>query len=456
MSNTPVTRIPGRNILAVPGPTNIPDAVQRAMVVSMEDHRSTKFPELAHGLLSDLKTLYRTADGQPFIFPSSGTGAWEAALTNTLSPGDRVLVPRFGQFSHLWADMAQRLGLDVEILDVDWGEGVPVERIGEILKADRQHAIRGILACHNETATGVTSDIRALRRVMDDAGHPALLFVDGVSSIGCIDFRMDEWGVDLAVTGSQKGLMLPAGLGILCVSQKALKMITQAKSRRCYFDLADMVRANATGYFPYTPALSLLYGLRAALDLLFDEGLDRVFARHHYLASGVRAAVAEGWGSGVVCKGAKVALGHGLGNRRAPRVQRRTGHRHGLSPLQPRARRRALEGRRQGIPHRPPRRPERTDADERDSGRGDGDARCRYRRLPGQRRGCSRAVLAHPHASRGRPRRQAGAAPCRRGLIAAVSMKSSGRGASDRNPSDHSMAGMTSCNTKSSFSTDRH
>ncbi|SEJ39324.1 aminotransferase class V-fold PLP-dependent enzyme [Paraburkholderia diazotrophica] len=305
MSNTSGTRIPGRNILAVPGPTNIPDAVQRAMVVSMEDHRSTKFPELAHGLLADLKKIYRTAEGQPFIFPSSGTGAWEAALTNTLSPGDRVLVPRFGQFSHLWADMAQRLGFDVEILDVDWGEGVPVERIAEILKADRQHTIKGILACHNETATGVTSDIGALRRAMDDAGHPALLFVDGVSSIGCIDFRMDEWGVDLAVTGSQKGLMLPAGLGILCVSQKALKTIAHAKSRRCYFDLADMVRANATGYFPYTPALSLMYGLRAALDLLFQEGLENVFARHHYLASGVRAAVTEGWGLDVCAKAPK-------------------------------------------------------------------------------------------------------------------------------------------------------
>jgi alanine-glyoxylate transaminase/serine-glyoxylate transaminase/serine-pyruvate transaminase len=305
MSNTSATRIPGRNILAVPGPTNVPDAVQRAMVVSMEDHRSTKFPELTHGLLSDLKKIYRTAEGQPFIFPSSGTGAWEAALTNTLSPGDRVLVPRFGQFSHLWADMAQRLGFDVEILDVDWGEGVPVERIGEILKADRQHTIKGILACHNETATGVTSDIGALRRAMDAAGHPALLFVDGVSSIGCIDFRMDEWGVDLAVTGSQKGLMLPAGLGILCVSQKALKTIGHAKSRRCYFDLADMVRTNATGYFPYTPALSLLYGLRAALDLLFQEGLDNVFARHHYLASGVRAAITEGWGLEVCAKAPK-------------------------------------------------------------------------------------------------------------------------------------------------------
>jgi alanine-glyoxylate transaminase/serine-glyoxylate transaminase/serine-pyruvate transaminase len=305
MSTTSGTRIPGRNFLAVPGPTNIPDHVLRAMVVSMEDHRSSRFPELANGVLGDLKRLYKTTTGQPFIFPSSGTGAWEAALTNTLSPGDKVLVARFGQFSHLWADMAQRLGFEVEIVDVDWGEGVPVERIEEILRADRQHAIKGILACHNETATGVTSDIGALRAAMDHARHPALLFVDGVSSIGCIDFRMDDWRVDLAVTGSQKGLMLPAGLGILCVSQKALKASETARSRRCYFDLADMIKANATGYFPYTPALPLLHGLRAALDLLFQEGLDNVFARHHYLAQGVRAAVSEGWGLELCAKAPK-------------------------------------------------------------------------------------------------------------------------------------------------------
>ncbi|MEM5328028.1 aminotransferase class V-fold PLP-dependent enzyme [Paraburkholderia sp. JHI2823] len=305
MSNTTGTRIPGRNILAVPGPTNIPDAVLRAMVVSMEDHRSSRFPELANGVLSDLKRLYKTTSGQPFIFPSSGTGAWEAALTNTLSPGDRVLVARFGQFSHLWADMAQRLGFEVEIIDVDWGEGVPVARIEEVLRADKQHQIKGILACHNETATGVTSDIGALRHAMDNAHHPALLFVDGVSSIGCIDFRMDDWRVDLAVTGSQKGLMLPAGLGILCASPKALKAMEHAQSRRCYFDLGDMIKANATGYFPYTPALSLLYGLRASLDLLFEEGLDNVFARHHYLAAGVRAAVTEGWGLELCAKAPK-------------------------------------------------------------------------------------------------------------------------------------------------------
>jgi alanine-glyoxylate transaminase/serine-glyoxylate transaminase/serine-pyruvate transaminase len=305
MSNTTGTRIPGRNILAVPGPTNIPDAVLRAMVVSMEDHRSSRFPELTNGVLCDLKRLYKTTSGQPFIFPSSGTGAWEAALTNTLSPGDRVLVARFGQFSHLWADMAQRLGFEVEIIDVDWGEGVPVERIEEVLRADKKHQIKGILACHNETATGVTSDIGALRHAMDSAHHPALLFVDGVSSIGCIDFRMDDWRVDLAVTGSQKGLMLPAGLGILCASPKALKAMEQAKSKRCYFDLGDMIKANATGYFPYTPALSLLYGLRAALELIFEEGLDNVFARHHYLAQGVRAAVTEGWGLELCAKGPK-------------------------------------------------------------------------------------------------------------------------------------------------------
>lgn len=305
MSNTSGTRIPGRNFLAVPGPTNIPDAVLRAMMVSMEDHRSSRFPELVNGILSDLKSIYKTTSGQPFVFPSSGTGAWEAALTNTLSPGDKVLVARFGQFSHLWADMAQRLGFDVEIIDVDWGEGIPVERIEEVLRADKQHAIKGILACHNETATGVTSDIGALRHAMDNAHHPALLFVDGVSSIGCIDFRMDDWRVDLAVTGSQKGLMLPAGLGILCVSPKALKAIEHAKSRRCYFDLADMIKANATGYFPYTPALSLLYGLRSALDLIFQEGFDNVFARHHYLAQGVRAAVTEGWGLELCAKAPK-------------------------------------------------------------------------------------------------------------------------------------------------------
>ena len=291
-----MSRIPGRNFLFVPGPTNVPDRVQRAMVVAMEDHRSSKFPELSTSVLEDLKKVYRTDEGQVFIFPSSGTGAWEAALTNTLSPGDKLLAARFGHFSHLWIDMAERLGFDVEALEVAWGEGMPLERVEAALRADTGREIRGILACHNETSTGVTSDIGALRNVMDACDHPAMLFVDAVSSLGSVDFRMDEWNVDLAVSGSQKGLMMPAGLGILAASEKALKSMQSATSRRCYFDLADMIATNATGYFPYTPALPMLYGLRESLDIIFEEGLDLIFSRHRYLAGGVRAAVTEGWG----------------------------------------------------------------------------------------------------------------------------------------------------------------
>jgi len=295
----------GRNFLFVPGPTNIPDRVQRAMMVAMEDHRSSKFPNLSTSVLSDLKRVFKTENGQVFIFPSSGTGAWEAALTNTLSPGDRILASRFGQFSHLWIDMAERLGFDVEVLDVEWGEGVPLEQTEEVLRADTRHKIKGILACHNETATGVTSDIAGLRRVMDAVDHPALLFVDAVSSLASIDFRMDEWRVDLAVSGSQKGLMLPAGLGILAVSDKALQARESATSRRCYFDLADMLATNASGYFPYTPALPMLYGLREALDIIFEQGLENIFDRHHYLAQGVRAAVTDGWGMELCAKQSK-------------------------------------------------------------------------------------------------------------------------------------------------------
>jgi alanine-glyoxylate transaminase / serine-glyoxylate transaminase / serine-pyruvate transaminase len=241
------SRIAGRNFLFVPGPTNVPDRVQRAMMVAMEDHRSSKFPELSTSVLNDLKNVFKTATGQVFIFPSSGTGAWEAALTNTLSPGDKILAARFGQFSHLWIDMAQRLGYDVEIPEVEWGEGVPLGRYAEILRADTRHQIKGVLACHNETATGVTSDIAGVRRSLDASNHPALLFVDVVSSLASIDFRMDEWGVDLAVSGSQKGLMLPAGLGILGVSQKALSALAGAKSRRCYFDRGERVGAGVKG-----------------------------------------------------------------------------------------------------------------------------------------------------------------------------------------------------------------
>ena len=285
----------GRNFLFVPGPTNVPDRVLRAMHRAMEDHRSSDFPSLAAPAFEDLKKIFKTQSGQPFIFPASGTGAWEAALTNTLSPGDKVVAARFGMFSHLWIDMAQRLGLDVQVLEAEWGEGAPVERYQEALAGDKGHRIKAVLFTHNETATGVTSDVAAMRRALNDTRHPALLMVDGVSSIASIDFRMDEWGVDLAVTGSQKGLMLPAGLGIVCASQKALSLYDQARLPRVFFDFGDMRKANATGYFPYTPSLPMLYGLRESIAMLLEEGLDNVFTRHHRLAEGTRRAV-KAWG----------------------------------------------------------------------------------------------------------------------------------------------------------------
>ena len=281
----------GRNFLFVPGPTNVPDRVLRAMHRAMEDHRSSDFPGLAAPVLEDLKKIFKTSSGQAFVFPASGTGAWEASLTNTLSPGDKVLAARFGMFSHLWIDMAQRFGLQVDVLDAEWGEGAPLERYQEALAADKGHRIKAVLFTHNETATGVTSDVAGIRRVLNETRHPALLMVDGVSAIASIDFRMDEWGVDLAVTGSQKGLMLPAGLGIVCASQKALGMYEQAKLPRVFFDFGDMRKANATGYFPYTPSIPMLYGLQESIAMLLEEGLENVFARHHRLAEGTRRAV---------------------------------------------------------------------------------------------------------------------------------------------------------------------
>ena len=286
----------GRNFLFVPGPTNVPDRVLRAMAVPMEDHRSPIFPELTRTVLSGLKPIFKTTTGTPILFPSSGTGCWEAALTNCLNSGDKVLVSRFGQFSHLWVDMCQRLGFEVEILETPWGEGAPVERYLASLTADRQHRIKAVLVCQNETATGVTSDVAAIRKAMDSAKHPALLFVDSVSALASIDFRMDDWGVDVCISGSQKGLMMPAGMGVTCVSQKALDISKTAKAPRCYFDYADMVSANAQGYFPYTPSVPMMYGLKESLAMIAEEGLENIFARHSYLARGARAAIFEGWG----------------------------------------------------------------------------------------------------------------------------------------------------------------
>ncbi|KXW56406.1 aminotransferase class V-fold PLP-dependent enzyme [Ferrovum sp. PN-J185] len=285
----------GQHFLFVPGPTNVPARVLRAMAVPMEDHRSPTFPQLTLEVLAGLKKVFKTQLAYPIIFPSSGTGCWEAALTNTLNQGDKILVSRFGQFSHLWADMCVRLGFNTDILEVEWGEGAPVDRYRAALSEDKQHAIKAVLVCHNETATGVASDIKAIRQVMDELNHPALLMVDAVSSLGSLDFQMDAWGVDVCVSGSQKGLMLPAGMGVTCVSQKAIDASKTSTYPRCYFDYQDMLNNNAKGYFPYTPSIPMLYGLRESLKMIEEEGLDNILARHERLAKGVRAAVMDGW-----------------------------------------------------------------------------------------------------------------------------------------------------------------
>jgi alanine-glyoxylate transaminase/serine-glyoxylate transaminase/serine-pyruvate transaminase len=285
----------GFKTLAVPGPTNMPFEVRRAMEVPLEDHRAPDFPEFTLPLLADLKTIFRTNSGRVFVFPGSGTGGWEAAISNTLSTDDRVLTASFGQFSSLWVDMCREFGLDVVNCDVTWGEGVPLDQYQAALEADKSHQIKAVLVCHNETATGVTSDVGAVRRILDDLGHPALLFVDGVSSVGSLDFRMDEWGVDVAVSGSQKGFMMPTGLAIVGVSEKALDACAGSNLPSSYFNFHDMLKMNKQGYFPYTPAATLLRGLRASIDMLTDEGLSNVVARHHRLANGVRAAV-DAWG----------------------------------------------------------------------------------------------------------------------------------------------------------------
>lgn len=285
----------GQNPTFIPGPTNIPDRLRHAMNVQTLDHRAPDFVSFFTPLLEDLKTVFKTRDGTMITFPASGTGGWEAAITNTLSPGDKVLVARLGTFSHRWIDLCERHGLDVDIIECAWGEGAPADRYGERLAADTAHEIRAVLVTHNETATGVTSDVAAVRRAMDAAGHPAMLFVDAVSSLASIDFRMDEWGVDIAVSGSQKGFMLATGMAILGVSPKAMEATGHAGCARCFFDFRDMAGSNASGGFPYTPPLPLLTGLRESLAMLFEEGLENVFARHYRLAEGVRRAVAA-WG----------------------------------------------------------------------------------------------------------------------------------------------------------------
>jgi alanine-glyoxylate transaminase/serine-glyoxylate transaminase/serine-pyruvate transaminase len=286
--------MPGRHFLQIPGPTNVPDRVLRAMAQPTIDHRGAEFAQLARDVLDGLKAIFQTK-GVVIIYPSSGTGAWESALVNTLSAGDRVLVCEVGEFGRLWSEVARRLGLDVEVLATDWRHGVSASAVEARLAEDRGHTIKAMLVVHNDTATGITSRIPPIRQAIDRVKHPALLMVDTVSSLASIDYRHDEWGVDVTITGSQKGLMLPPGLGIQALGAKALKASETARLPRSYWDWQPIVAANEAGFFTYTPATNLLYGLRESLRMLAEEGLPNVFARHARLAEAARAAVAA-WG----------------------------------------------------------------------------------------------------------------------------------------------------------------
>ena len=289
----------GRHFLQIPGPTNVPDRVLAAMSRPVIDHRGPEFQALASSVLSRLKPVFKTDDAV-VIYPSSGTGAWEASLVNTLSPGDKVLMFETGQFAVLWREIAQRLGLDVQFVPGDWRHGASPDEAEKILTADTAHKIKAVCVVHNETSTGVTSRIAEIRAAMNSAKHPALLLVDTVSSLGSIDFRHDEWGVDVTVTCSQKGLMLPPGLGLNAISAKALEASKNAKSTRSYWDWGPMLKMNKDGFFPFTPVTSLLYALDEALTMLAEEGLDNVFARHDRLAEGTRQAVRT-WGLEILC-----------------------------------------------------------------------------------------------------------------------------------------------------------
>jgi len=294
-----MTYQPGRHFLQIPGPTNVPDRVLRAMDMPTSDHRGPDFADLTREILEGLKAVFKTT-ADVVVFPSSGTGAWEAALVNTLSAGDRVLMFETGQFATLWRGIATDLGLEVEFVPGDWRHGVDPAEVEARLAADSQHAIRAVAVVHNETSTGVTSRIGKVREAMDRAGHPALLLVDVISSLGSIDYRHDEWGVDVTVAGSQKGLMLPPGLSFNAISAKALAAAETSTLPAAYWRWQPMLDHNARGYFPYTPATNLLYALREALRMLQEEGLDRVFARHRRHGEATRRAV-RAWGLEVLC-----------------------------------------------------------------------------------------------------------------------------------------------------------
>ena len=289
----------GRHFLQIPGPTNVPDRVLRALSQPTIDHRGPEFARMTKEVLEGLQKLIKTS-GKVVVYPSSGTGSWEAALVNTLSPGDKILGFETGHFATMWKNVAVKLGLQAEFLPGDWRQGADPAQVENKLKEDRQQAIKAVTIVHNETSTGVVSRIAEVRKAMDRAGHPALLMVDTVSSLGLTDYRQDEWGVDVTVCGSQKGMMLPPGLGFNAVSEKALKASSSARMPRSYWDWQAMITANQTGFFPYTPSTNLLFGLREALQMIQEEGMDNVIARHNRFGEAARRAV-RAWGLEVNC-----------------------------------------------------------------------------------------------------------------------------------------------------------
>lgn len=290
----------GRHFLQIPGPTNVPDRVLRAMDRAVIDHRSPEFAQLGKEVLDGLRSIFQTS-GPVIMFPASGSGAWEAAIVNTLSPGDRVLMFETGHFSSLWKQVAEKHGIQVEYVPGNWRRGAGPAEAEARLAADKQHTFKAVMVVHNETSTGVTSRIPQIRAAMDRAQHPALLMVDTISSLGSMDYRHEQWRVDVTVGGSQKGLMLPPGLSFNAVSEKALAANKNAKMRRYYWDWQEMLTSNRQGFFPYTPATNLLYGLREALTMLHEEGLENVFARHARHGEATRAAV-RAWGLEIVCQ----------------------------------------------------------------------------------------------------------------------------------------------------------
>jgi len=290
----------GRHFLQIPGPTNVPDRILRAMDYPTIDHRGPDFAEIGASCLAGIKTIFKT-DSHVVIYPASGTGAWEAALVNLLAEGDKVLMVETGHFASLWHKMASRLGLETEFLATDWRRGADPSAVEDRLRADTEQQIKAVCVVHNETSTGSTTRIDEIRKAIDAAGHDALIMVDTISSLASIDYRHDEWGVDVTVSGSQKGLMLPPGLSFNALSQRAIQTSKTAGMRRSYWDWHEQISANASGAFPYTPATNLLYGLDEAITMLHEEGLDNVFARHDRHAEATRLAVQQ-WGLEVLCQ----------------------------------------------------------------------------------------------------------------------------------------------------------